>query len=143
MNIEITGTPAFHLPLTPIHIDVLMRLSDLHYDVTCKAASKLGGFLYGWNNAITWKEQNREPDDDTKYTVQADWRDLDICLKIMEITYMRGWFDAMESSHSRANIQTAVNDLEQSFRGAMRLSTNARQSWVAIYELFVPSRPVA
>lgn len=146
MNIEITGTPAFHLPLTPLHIDVLMRLSDLHYDGTCKAASKLGGFLYGWNNAIQWRHKNPDPKDDTIHTVRADWHNLDICLKIMEIAYMRGWLDAMESNHSREDIQTAVHELELSFRGAMRQASHEREHWLTIYRQFIPtnpSRPIA
>lgn len=77
MNIQIQGEPVFYLHITKSVIDTCLTLSSLHYDGTCKAAGKLGGFLYGWKNHI----EHFTPET----LVRASFRELDLLLKICEM----------------------------------------------------------
>lgn len=52
-----------------------MRQSDAHYDGVCKAASKVGGFIYGWKNLVDFRDE---------CVVSMSYREFDILSKIME-----------------------------------------------------------
>lgn len=82
MKIEITAVPKFHLSLSYPDATFLSELAAMHYDATCKNAGRLGGFLYGWINHLTLADACEAADT----TVDATWRELDICLKILENT---------------------------------------------------------
>jgi hypothetical protein len=75
MKISITCTPQFWITLTPSHVDVLRKLAILHYDSACRKAALRGGFVYGWHNLTR---------DVESAVCCGTFRDLDLCLKIME-----------------------------------------------------------
>lgn len=76
MNFIITGRPEFTFSLTDAQFMSLIRLSGAHYDATCRAASSLGGFIYGWGNIRTLGDPAAQ--------LRATWRELDLCCKILE-----------------------------------------------------------
>lgn len=76
MNYEIYGVPRFEFRISRQQLDFLMDYSSAHYDTECRFASRVGGFVYGWNNRMGIDSYTR---------VSASFRDLDTCLKILEI----------------------------------------------------------
>ena len=80
MKIQIVAAPKFLLPLTLSQVDLLMKLGLMHYDHTCNAAVRVGGFIYGWNNRVTFSAEEAEHPS----PCVANFRELDLCLKIME-----------------------------------------------------------
>lgn len=80
MNIKITGQPVFWLTISLLTVEALRKLSKLHYDATCKAAAEPGGFLWGWKNMV---------EDEGKGEVSANFRRLDLSLKICEMADFR------------------------------------------------------
>jgi hypothetical protein len=74
MKALITAVPNFHLELNEDIINILIKLSESHYDSTCKSASKEGGFLNGWKNQIKYNEGK----------LSSDFYNLDLSLKISE-----------------------------------------------------------
>lgn len=80
MNIEMNAAPVFRFALTDAQLGVLIKCSSHHYDGVCQAASRVGGFIYGWNNSMEFhKEQN-----DGYLPCKASWGDIDCCMKILE-----------------------------------------------------------
>lgn len=71
--------PAFELVLTREVLDPLLICSSLHYDHACRSAGQVGGFLYGWQNQLEWSEAPHQ-------TVRMSTHQLDICLKILELS---------------------------------------------------------
>lgn len=57
----------------------LLELSASHYDGKCKAAGKLGGFLYGINNAVSF-----QPDGSEEIPRLVSWDNVDTLCKILE-----------------------------------------------------------
>lgn len=45
MKIEITATPTFWLYLSAEQIELISQCATAHYDSTCRASAKLGGFV--------------------------------------------------------------------------------------------------
>ena len=83
MEIDIRTQADFHFTLSDAEFEILVRLSASHYDHVCKSASKDGGFLNRWQRSHeVWKECEN-PDGVKELT--ATFRDLDTCLKIMEM----------------------------------------------------------
>lgn len=119
MDIEITAEPIFWLPLTQRQITVLTKLSEAHYDWTCKSASRPGegGFIHGWSTLLEYRERT-EPTPLCKATM----REMDLCLKIME---MSSWLPQDE--------QQVVHELRKSFFGALNKAKVSIPSWSAEY----------
>lgn len=46
----VTFRPIATLSFNDDEIDILLRCSEAHYDADCRAAGKVGGFLYGIRN---------------------------------------------------------------------------------------------
>ncbi len=82
MKIEIEVRPIFWLLLTREDVEPLVLLSQHHYDGVCKAASRPGGFLYGWLNIVS---AGIPADQDTPPLCSADRRSLDTVLKCCEM----------------------------------------------------------
>ncbi len=99
MIVTIRAKPVFYFELTLAHIEVLWKLSREHYDHKCKDASNIGGFIHGWHNAVTYS------DDGTKAICQADWRQMDLTLKILECIAGRN----MEEIALMADIRLSFN----------------------------------
>jgi hypothetical protein len=74
MKASIIAIPKFNLVLNETLVNVLIKLSESHYDSTCKSASKQGGFLFGWRNQIEFREGK----------VSSDSYNLNLSLKIAE-----------------------------------------------------------
>jgi hypothetical protein len=70
--------------LTFDEADALCELARSHYDGTCKAAGKEGGFIYGWRNQtdVSWRT---EDDEDEPVVVRMSARQIDLCCKILEM----------------------------------------------------------
>jgi hypothetical protein len=119
MDIEITAQPIFWLPLTPRQIEVLKKLSESHYDWTCKSASRPGegGFIHGWHVRIEYCEST-EP----RPLCKATWQELDLSLKIME---MSGWLPQDEKD--------IVSELRTAFYGALDEYKEAGRFWITEY----------
>lgn len=69
---------------TKADIDIAIRCSQRHYDAKCRAASEIGGFLYGMRNKVH---------DEESATHGFSWDELDTLQKIME-----GAMDAEEAT---------------------------------------------
>ena len=112
MKFRIYGKPVIQFTLAPEQLDVLLTLSGLHYDSTCRAASQVGGFLYGWKNQCEWSLETK---------VSASWRDLDICCKILEIP--------------RYEERVIARILARLFSGALSEVSSASTRWSREFEL--------
>ena len=71
---------------TEADVDAAIRCSERHYDAKCRAASKVGGFLYGMKNQVralpameSHPEEKRE-----SATHGFSWDELDTLQKILE-----------------------------------------------------------
>ena len=77
MNKQFSATvsysPVFHLTLNKDIVDLIVEKGLNHYDGTCRAACKQGGFIYGWRNCVNCEA-----------TCTASFRELDLTLKILE-----------------------------------------------------------
>ena len=114
MKIEIYGKPDFWFSLSDGQMAVLERLSGLHYDGVCKAATRVGGFIYGWKNArdVAYK----------MVSVSASFREIDTCLKILE---------GLQMPPADMTIgQVAIGQaLAASFRVALSKANEVTKSW--------------
>lgn len=82
MKITIYALPHFRCEFTEDQLGVLARLSNLHYDGTCQAASRIGGFIYGW--LVGYKAYLTYREEGESFYVYAKFRELDLCCKILE-----------------------------------------------------------
>ena len=80
MKFTIHASPQFDLDITSDQLTMLAELAALHYDAACKSAAEVGGFIYGWIIERRWVGRS----DPTDMSMTATWRQLDLCLKIME-----------------------------------------------------------
>ena len=84
MKIDITAQPIFWVEMTSSQLAILRYCSNHHYDATCKAMSdniaeggvKKNGSLTEWGFSVT---------SETGGMVRAEFHDLDLCLKLLEI----------------------------------------------------------
>lgn len=111
MIITVYPKPSFAIPLSAATVALLVRMSSLHYDMVCKQAGAVGGFLYGWNNSVTFMPEA---------SVTATWREADTTLKICENC---GLYPV--GSDAREDIA----DLTKTIRAAMRAWTAASEDW--------------
>ena len=82
MNIEICASPVFWVPLNLRQANILAFLSSHHYDGVCKDASRVGGFVYGWINHLSFNDGKSTDGEPVK--VRGEFRQLDTCMKILE-----------------------------------------------------------
>lgn len=59
----------------------------IHYDHTIKAATQLGGFMYSLRRRRDFKADM--PDDEYRNTVELDVRQLQLCMKALEMRQYR------------------------------------------------------
>lgn len=57
-------------------VDLLMKLSAMHYDGHCQQVGQEGGFLFGLNNTIDWESE-----------CALKFREIDTLCKILEIAH--------------------------------------------------------
>lgn len=77
-TISIGCTQRFDIIATSQMVGLLMKLGEMHYDGVCKESVRVGGFIYGWNNYVSWV--GAEPNHPACLTN----RELQTCLKILE-----------------------------------------------------------
>jgi hypothetical protein len=87
MHIQITAKPQFSLTPTREQLNLLIRMSEMHYDHTCKMMSvgrgtgaPVNGLFVIWDHSITMQEENPEH----AAVCHATFRDLDLVLKVCE-----------------------------------------------------------
>ena len=83
MKVLIRSQPVFDIPITPIELGILKRMSESHYDGHCNSISRVGGFLYGWTNHQEFLAEIDAPED--QYRVTATWSQVDTLLKCLEM----------------------------------------------------------
>lgn len=69
-TVTIVGAPVCYFALTEDEVKLLITLGQLHYDVNCKEAVSVGGFIYGWGNGPEY--------------CKATPRELQLAAKILE-----------------------------------------------------------
>lgn len=127
MRIEVVGEPQIRVPLTVAQVDLLLMLSSHHYSGDCRelsapagtrGATLNAGMLSGWRNQIALRLQ----DDGTpcSYAVSASIRQLDLCLKVLEL---RGVCDGGEREVASA--------LSAAFLHALRFASETARAWRA------------
>jgi hypothetical protein len=84
MIIEITMRPVFWLSLFRRDVDILLKLAEHHYDSECRAAGRLGGFLFGWRNVTSQQDDQSATEIEDVSKCNGTRRDLDIVMKICE-----------------------------------------------------------
>lgn len=52
--VKMLYSPRCLVSFTKKDVEVLLECSRLHYDVRCKTAGQVGGFLYGIKNHVEW-----------------------------------------------------------------------------------------
>lgn len=82
MNLEgILYQPKLIIQLTVADVGLLITCSELHYDGTCKAAGRSGGFLRGWKNRVQFAEDSK---DTIPVDLIVDFKTCDLVAKITE-----------------------------------------------------------
>jgi hypothetical protein len=109
MKIEIHAVAQFWIALDQDHVSLLKKAAEWHYDGFCNKAAQVGGFIYGWSNVVTPFEGRTEVP-----KCSASFRDLDLCMKILEIAGSVMFPDKRD--------QNIVADLRKSFRNALRMA---------------------
>jgi hypothetical protein len=88
MQFTVRGEPRFEFRLTREQVDVLVKMSFRHYDSTCRAASANAhpqiGVIGRWANQLEYEKD--WPVDVPLTPMEASWRELDLCLKVLEYT---------------------------------------------------------
>lgn len=120
MNIDIGAKFIFSVPLTHDHITALLELSASHYDAKCQAAGTKDGFIGRWNHTLELNQEFKLTDS----TVLAEFRELDTCVKILELS------DTLVPGEYLA----AVREMRKSFRGALTLANSKHADWKVTYE---------
>lgn len=115
MRIDITGQPMFWFNLTEAEVELIMTTSDAHYDVTCKEASRVGGFIYGWSNQLKSNPNS---------LVCGSFRNVDTVLKILEMV-----------RYAAPDRYTESCKLSHSLRNALLESNKLAKNWVHYLDL--------
>lgn len=124
MNISITTTPTFRFGITRPVLDVLIKLSESHYDSSCKLLyaraghRQVNGLLRIGDDALRLALEERR----VTATLHATTRDLDLLLKCMEMTH---WLPAVE--------KRIVDVLRKDFLAVLRLANTKHTEWGAEY----------
>ncbi len=116
MNVEIVGRPEFHMTLDLLVVEALMLLSKHHYDGLCRRVGGNGGFLYGWKNRRDWAEVDGDP----TCAVSGSFRDLDLTLKLCEIS--------RSLSLVTQDMDIALEEYKAKVRGALHRASEL-QDW--------------
>jgi len=71
-----------HFSLTRAELETITIMSKHHYDYKCRAASEVGGFIYGWHNSFDFMDVDGKPADKIEVRLGSD--NLDLLCKICE-----------------------------------------------------------
>lgn len=123
MKIEVEVQPVFWLTLTREDVEPLILLSQHHYDGACKAASRPGGFLYGWLNITSaGVPTGHEPP-----KCSADRRQLDTVLKCCEMARL-----AHQSRALTTEQYVGVQHFCETVMTALEAATQAVHEWPTV-----------
>ncbi len=118
MQIKMTVIPQFNLQLSIAQIELLLKLSDQHYDAVCRSYSQRcigpgtkNGLIRIWHDIQTDWVQQQTTNRSTQPWFNANSRQLDTLLKIMEC-----WHGLMERELD------LVTAMRQGFCKALTLS---------------------
>lgn len=137
MKIEIVGQPLIRMPLTVGQVDLLLKLSAHHYSGDCRelsapagsrGASDNAGMLSGWRNQIALRLEDSGDAGVAAQAVSASLRQLDLCLKVLEL---RGVCEDSERKMASA-LSTAILQ-------ALRFASETAHAWRAELELEITS----
>lgn len=131
MKIEIHGQPVFLIELSVPQLEVLLQLSESHYEGKCKAASRQGGFLYGWRNTLVVFPEMGTTTPEVPPVVEASGDELGTCLKLLEMA--GSLYLANCISEDRPHLDIAV-ELVRRFRKALTVAAQAAQGWTTFIE---------
>ena len=98
MRCTLHAIPSFLLTITREELAVLLDCAGTHYDSVCKSSSLQGGFLYGWKNQFFFLSDGEATPNEVNVT--ATWREMDTCLKILEMPRHHVAMRAQNLSHS-------------------------------------------
>lgn len=104
IKIEIRQRPVFYLPLTLELVKILSDLSMAHYDSRCQSAAKVGGFIYGWINLLTFVSGS-PVQEGTPPCGPLTSHEMDTLAKILELTPYVGTY----SRPMLVDLQTAIH----------------------------------
>lgn len=124
MKVDISVNFVYSVHLTKQDVDVLIKLSQRHYDGRCKLASMEGGFLAKWSR---WIEVCLLTEQQPPLT-EANSTELDTCLKLLEIRHYAGDSILSAAESDRSDI------LAKAFHGAMTLANSKFTDWRASYD---------
>jgi hypothetical protein len=107
MQITITASPIFHLPLTLSELRLLNKMAASHYDGLCQSLSRPGpgAFLYGW---LGRAEASEPATDSDTQRFHASAREVDITLKVLENTFGLSEDDQKTAHRLSRNFLAAV-----------------------------------
>jgi len=132
MKIEVVGEPRIRMPLTVAQVSLLLKLSAHHYSGDCRelsapagsmGATTNAGMLSGWRNQIALRLED-SGDRAAAHAVSASIRQLDLCLKVLEL---RGVCDDSERELASA--------LSRAILQAMRFASETARAWHGEMEL--------
>lgn len=132
------GIPMFELALTSDHVEVLREIAAHHYDGKCRAAGhdtsekERGGLFPDRNGFLTGWLRLLEPRPgcvvQPPEKIDADWHELDTCLKIIEMAgTMFGRLGGLESPRKLGLATEMMID----FNHAMNVAREAMKTWKA------------
>lgn len=126
MNINIIGEPRFYLGINLKTVSTLIKLSEHHYDPTCRAAGRVGGFLHGWKSLLETQLNSKGVElDREKVCVRPSGsaRQLDLTLKLMEAVNKNIIQEEMD----------LINDYAYSVRMALKRARENKDWCVELY----------
>lgn len=133
MKIEVVGQPLIRMPLTVAQVDLLLKLSAHHYSVDCRelsapagamGATPNAGLFSGWRNQIAFCAEDSGEEGPTAQAVSASIRQLDLCLKVLEL---RGACKDSEREMASALSAAILN--------ALRFASETARAWRAELEM--------
>lgn len=116
MQISISATPVFYIPLTVEQVRLVSKIGSNHYDSVCANACRVGGFIYGWINQLSFSSGS-DP------TVKATWRELDTVLKICEMGLILP-----------PNEKAMLRDLVADFHSIMKQTNEITSEWHSVID---------
>ena len=110
MKATMFATARYTLAFKQEEIQILLLCSVLHYDSTCREASQVGGFLYGWTNCRIQIDDETDHIDPT-YMVNCNSREIQICLKILELP--PGGVDSVVVRHLNQVLRSCLHEADR------------------------------
>lgn len=118
MKVKVVGRPVFYFELSKAILQMVLIEASTHYDYKCRQASVQGGFVYGWYQSACFS-------DDGVAQIRAEWGELDLLLKILELRHF----------NSVAEHVRQMDKLSSQVHTMMQMINERKQDWVVEFEL--------